>query len=77
MIVEKVGKLPGRLANEAPTLAWWVGHRVQCPNCNTIVTLTAKDAPAQYDSFTIACPLPGCTGQLRVRPIYGRDGMIH
>lgn len=76
MRIEKVGKLASPVPNDGQTPPWWLGRRVQCPNCGTIVSLTLKDAPPQYDSFTLSCPLPGCGGNMNVRPLFDRSGLI-
>ena len=75
MRIEKVGKLPVTV-NETPAPPWWLGRRIECKRCFTMVSLTAKDAPFEWDSFTLPCPLPGCGGTLDIRPVYDRSGMI-
>jgi len=75
MRVLKYGKIPEKVT-ETPTPPWWLGKVAECPKCHTLVTLTAQDAPAGLDAFTLHCPNAGCGGFINVRPVYDRTGRI-
>lgn len=75
MKIEKSGTIPKVQKVEA-TPPWWIGKKVECPRCSTVLTLELGDAPAHYINFALRCPTKGCGAYIQVRPLYDRGGMI-